>query len=83
MTGIGRLHGSIAWLRPDADQMREWGTEASGFWCKCCGQSNWPAAEGSQQLRAAGHEMASLHLERGIPLHEILSAISLFRHFGP
>jgi two-component sensor histidine kinase len=77
---IGRLRDSVPGYAPMMSQMRDWGRRNLTLLEQLLLSEQ--LADDQKilcQLQAEGRELASLHLDRGIPLHEILRAISLFR----
>jgi two-component sensor histidine kinase len=77
---IERLRAYMPSYAPLLREMREWGARNLVLLIELLrvgpeGNREHIATE----LLHAGRAMASLHLERGIPLHEILRAVSLFR----
>jgi two-component sensor histidine kinase len=77
---IERLRDSMPSYTPLLREMHEWGARNLSLLVPLLRAGN--AADREKIVTAlllAGREMASIHLERGIPLHEILRAASLFR----
>jgi two-component sensor histidine kinase len=77
---IERLQGAMPSYAPVIGEMRIWGTSNLGLLVALL-RAKRPEDEeiARAALHLAGREMASIHLERGIPLYEILRAASLFR----
>ncbi len=77
---IERLQAAIPSYSPLIPFMREWGTANLGLLLALLRAHE---AKDKDSIRSdldrLGREMASTHLERGIPLYEILRAASLFR----
>ncbi len=79
-TWIERLQGAIPGYAPLVPVMREWGVSSLGLLVALLRADEPDRREGiKEDLYRLGREMASTHLERGIPLYEILRAASLFR----
>lgn len=77
---IDRLHGSLPGYGPMLQQMRDWGGRNLSLLVQLLlAEQPEDRQKAIIQLQSAGRELASLHLDRGVPLHEILRAISLFR----
>jgi two-component sensor histidine kinase len=77
---IGRLQATMPSYAPLVREMRAWGTSNLALLVSLLRADRPADREKIQaQFLGAGREMASIHLERGIPLYEILRAASLFR----
>jgi two-component sensor histidine kinase len=77
---IERLRDSVPGYTPMLTQMRAWGRRNLTLLEQLLLSEQLAEDDDVvQKLRAEGRELASLHLDRGVPLHEILRAISLFR----
>lgn len=79
-TWIERLQATMPSYVPLLREMREWGTSNLRFMVQLLRTRE--AEERDKiisELLRTGREMAALHLERGIPLYEVLRAFSLFR----
>lgn len=77
---IERLGRSMPGYTPMIREMRDWGTRNLTLMVELLRVQRPECREEiTSKLLRAGREMASLHLERGIPLYEILRAASLFR----
>lgn len=75
-----RLHLSMPSYVPLIPEMQGWGTRSLGLLVQMLRAREDPERDRiTSELERVGREMASLHLERGIPLYEILRAASLFR----
>ncbi len=74
------LRSSIPSYVPLLQEMREWGARNLSLLVPLLrAQENTERDKIVAELLRTGREMAAVHLERGIPLHEILRASSLFR----
>ncbi len=79
-TWIGRLQSTMPSYAPLIQEMREWGTSNLQLLVQLLRTREPQEREKAMaSLLNTGREMAALHLERGIPLYEILRASSLFR----
>jgi len=77
---VERLRECIPSYSPLIAQMREWGARNLSLLVLLLRTREADKRDKiTSELLLAGREMASVHLERGIPLHEILRAASLFR----
>ena len=77
---IDQLQRTMPGYLPLIREMREWGVSNLGLLiCLLRASSPEEQEKARADLHSAGREMASIHLERGIPLYEILRAASLFR----
>lgn len=77
---VGRLRDSVPGYSPMLTQMRAWGGRNLILLEELLKAEQLANDhEVVRRIKVEGRELASLHLERGIPLHEILRAISLFR----
>lgn len=75
-----RLLATMPGYAPLTGEMREWGTSNLGLLISLLrARSPQDRDAARANLSVAGRKMASIHLERGIPLYEILRAASLFR----
>ncbi len=79
-TWIGRIRESMPSYAPLMREMQEWGTRSLNLLVQLL-RARQPEERGkiTSELLREGRQMASLHLERGIPLYEILRSASLFR----
>ena len=79
-TWIERLQSTMPSYAPLIREMREWGTSNLRLLVQLLRTREPREREKAMaSLLSTGREMAALHLERGIPLYEILRASSLFR----
>lgn len=77
---VERLQTTMPGYTPLIREMREWGASNLGLLISLLRAASPDDQEKARAaLHRAGREMASIHLERGIPLYEILRAASLFR----
>ncbi len=77
---VERLQTTMPGYSPLIREMREWGASNLGLLISLLRAASPEDQEKARgDLHNAGREMASIHLERGIPLYEILRAASLFR----
>ena len=77
---VDRLQATMPGYAPLIRDMREWGASNLGLLIALLRAVQPEDQEKARvALHLAGREMASVHLERGIPLYEILRAASLFR----
>lgn len=77
---VERLQVTMPGYAPLIREMRDWGTSNLGLLISLLRAARPEDREKARaELHLAGREMASIHQERGIPLHEILRAASLFR----
>ncbi len=79
-TWIGRIREAMPSYAPLMREMQEWGGRSLRLLVQLL-RAREPDERDkvTSELLREGRQMASLHLERGIPLYEILRAASLFR----
>jgi len=79
-TWTGRVRDAMPSYGPLMQEMEGWGSRSLSLLVQLL-RAREPAERDkiTSELLREGREMASLHLERGIPLYEILRAASLFR----
>ncbi|MHB8992516.1 MAG: sensor histidine kinase [Chloroflexota bacterium] len=79
-TWTERLRGSMPSYAPLIPEMQDWSGRTLGLLVQMLrAREDEERDKITSQMERAGREMASLHLQRGIPLYEILRAASLFR----
>jgi len=79
-TWIERLQATMPSYLPLLREMREWGSNNLRMTVQLLRAEQPEEREKiMSELLGTGRNMAALHLERGIPLYEILRAFSLFR----
>ncbi len=79
-TWIGRIRESMPSYAPLMREMQEWGVRSLGLLVQLLRTRQPDDREKiTSELLREGRQIASLHLERGIPLYEILRSASLFR----
>ncbi|MGI5835284.1 MAG: sensor histidine kinase [Chloroflexota bacterium] len=79
-TWTSRLQATMPSYLPLLREMRAWGTNNLKYMVRLLrARTQEERDKVMAELLGTGREMAALHLERGIPLYEILRAASLFR----
>lgn len=77
---IERVGASIPSHTPRLPESRDWGNRNTGLLVRLLRASAAPGRERvSASLLTAGCELASQHIQKGIPLHVLLKAQSLYR----